>query len=254
MRSISSRLKVPPFGHPAPACRRCLAFSRPFLERVSVIIGTARRRISGTAPGVDRSNSTSKYLYKYHTCTYAPKGCPHDHRQRPSTETSTDFRDARRPSPPPPEEVARRAAARPRASAHWWGPTTGSARRGRHVRGRLRQPQAGSSSSLHVGRARRAVEWRVEQTPLTPEWAGTTIVFDLEPVGRRIRAALPPPRAHPAARVLRHVPRRAGRTTWPAWSPMSTPARASPAATDGLIATAEADRAPRRCEPREWRP
>lgn len=61
----------------------------------------------------------------------------------------------------------------------WWGPTLGS-------------PAQGTAFAVGFGGDRRIdlvatrvqpeqVVWTVEETPFTPEWAGTTIVFDIAP-------------------------------------------------------------------------
>ncbi len=63
----------------------------------------------------------------------------------------------------------------------WWGSTIGS-------------PGEGGTFEVGFGSDRlivmeaaavdaRRVEWKVERAPHTPEWDGTTIVFELEPVG-----------------------------------------------------------------------
>jgi uncharacterized protein YndB with AHSA1/START domain len=61
----------------------------------------------------------------------------------------------------------------------WWGPTMGS-------------PTQGGTFAVGFGSGRRIdlvaasvrperVEWKVEEAPFTPEWAGTSIVFDIAP-------------------------------------------------------------------------
>jgi uncharacterized protein YndB with AHSA1/START domain len=63
----------------------------------------------------------------------------------------------------------------------WWGSTTGSAGQGGTF-----DVGFGSDRSIVIEAAAvdaRRVEWRVERAPHTPEWDGTTIVFELEPAG-----------------------------------------------------------------------
>jgi uncharacterized protein YndB with AHSA1/START domain len=66
--------------------------------------------------------------------------------------------------------------------ARWWGPTTGSAEEGRTL---VVSFEGGTHPIvIHVGSTEKGrVVWQVESAPLTPEWAGTTIVFELEPQG-----------------------------------------------------------------------
>jgi uncharacterized protein YndB with AHSA1/START domain len=62
--------------------------------------------------------------------------------------------------------------------SRWWGPTTGSAEPG----GTLVVSFEGRKQEIviHVLPAEKGrVVWQVESAPLTPEWAGTTIVFEL---------------------------------------------------------------------------
>jgi uncharacterized protein YndB with AHSA1/START domain len=61
----------------------------------------------------------------------------------------------------------------------WWGPATGSAEEGGTLevwflggRQRIRMHVEPTSEGRVV--------WSVEETPLTPEWVGTTIIFDVE--------------------------------------------------------------------------
>ncbi len=66
--------------------------------------------------------------------------------------------------------------------SEWWGPTTGSAEPG----GTLVVSFEGNKQEIviHVAPAEKGrVVWQVESAPLTPEWAGTTIVFELAPSG-----------------------------------------------------------------------
>ncbi len=64
----------------------------------------------------------------------------------------------------------------------WWGPTTGSAEEGDTL---VVSFEGGTQQIvIHVASAERGrVVWQVVSAPLTPEWAGTTIVFELAPSG-----------------------------------------------------------------------
>jgi uncharacterized protein YndB with AHSA1/START domain len=81
----------------------------------------------------------------------------------------------------PPERVL--AALRtPEAVTDWWGPAEGSA----EVGGTFEVSFLGHRQVivLQVEPAEEGqVVWHVEQTPLTPEWVGTTIVFDVRASG-----------------------------------------------------------------------
>jgi len=69
----------------------------------------------------------------------------------------------------------------PEAVAGWWGPTTGSLTEGGAFSVGFGGSRRIDIAAAAVGTGR--VEWRVEAAPHTPEWAGTTIVFELEPAG-----------------------------------------------------------------------
>ena len=63
----------------------------------------------------------------------------------------------------------------------WWGSTSGSAGEGGTF-----EVGFGSDRSIVIEAAAvdaRRVEWKVERAPHTPEWDGTTIVFELGPAG-----------------------------------------------------------------------
>ncbi len=93
------------------------------------------------------------------------------------TETSEDFESTRTIAAAP---AAVRAALRtPEAISSWWCPATGSAEPG----GILEMASRSGSHMLDLrvepsedGR----VVWSVLRAPLTPEWVGTTIVFEVE--------------------------------------------------------------------------
>jgi uncharacterized protein YndB with AHSA1/START domain len=63
----------------------------------------------------------------------------------------------------------------------WWGSTTGSPGEGGTFEVGFGSDRLIVMEAVAVG-ARR-VEWKVARAPHTPEWDGTTIVFELEPVG-----------------------------------------------------------------------
>jgi uncharacterized protein YndB with AHSA1/START domain len=81
----------------------------------------------------------------------------------------------------PPEAVL--AALRtPEAVTSWWGPATGSADAG----GGLEVSFMGGRQRIvmHVEPAFESrVVWSVQEAPLTPEWSGTTIFFDVTEAG-----------------------------------------------------------------------
>jgi uncharacterized protein YndB with AHSA1/START domain len=80
-----------------------------------------------------------------------------------------------------PEQVLA-ALTTPEGVAGWWGTTSGSA----GAVGDVLEVGFGTSrlitlgvASLEPGR----IEWFVERAPFTPEWDGTSIVFELAPAG-----------------------------------------------------------------------
>ncbi len=96
-----------------------------------------------------------------------------------SDTTGTDFEAVKVLASAP--EAVLAALTTAEAVTAWWGPTTGS-------------PAEGNRFEVGFGGARRIdivatsagprrVEWSVEAAPHTPEWDGTTIVFDIEPEG-----------------------------------------------------------------------
>jgi uncharacterized protein YndB with AHSA1/START domain len=82
------------------------------------------------------------------------------------TETSQDFVSTKAFRAPPESVLA--ALRTVEGITDWWGPTTGSA----EVEG-----------TFEVSFAEGKVVWTVEETPRTPEWVGTTIVFDVTASG-----------------------------------------------------------------------
>ena len=119
-------------------------------------------------------------------------------------ETAADFESVQTLAAAPEDVLA--ALTAPEAVTGWWGPTSGAT-------------GEGGSFSVSFGSGRRIdlvvesasprqVVWDVEAAPHTPEWARDD--HRLRPGASRTgdRGAVPPLRADPAARVLRHVPLR----------------------------------------------
>ena len=103
-----------------------------------------------------------------------------DRTEASEDETSEDFESTKTLSAPPEKVLA--ALRTPEAITDWWGPTEGSAA----VWGTFRVTFA-SHGQVIVLRVEPGEEgqvvWSVEETPLTPEWVGTTIVFDVAASG-----------------------------------------------------------------------
>jgi uncharacterized protein YndB with AHSA1/START domain len=96
------------------------------------------------------------------------------------TETSEDFESMKACSAPPEKVLA--ALRTPEGITDWWGPTTGSADVGGTFEVSFQEHQ--QVIVLHVEPAEEGrVVWTVKETPLTPEWVGTTIVFDVAASG-----------------------------------------------------------------------
>src|ERR1700691_4186240 len=92
------------------------------------------------------------------------------------TETSEDFESTKTLSAPPEKGLA--ALRTPEAVTDWWGPASGSA----DVRGTFEVSFETHKQVIVLqveSRREGQVVWRVEETPLTPEWVGTRIVFDV---------------------------------------------------------------------------
>jgi uncharacterized protein YndB with AHSA1/START domain len=70
----------------------------------------------------------------------------------------------------------------PEAVAGWWGPTIGSLTEGGTFSVDFGGPRRIDMVATVVAPGR--VEWQVEAAPHTPEWDGTTIVFELAPAGK----------------------------------------------------------------------
>lgn len=81
-----------------------------------------------------------------------------------------------------PLEAVLAALGTPEAVTSWWGPATGSADAG----GRLEVAFMGGRQRIvmHVEPAfENRVVWSVQEAPLTPEWSGTSIFFDVTEAG-----------------------------------------------------------------------
>jgi uncharacterized protein YndB with AHSA1/START domain len=78
-------------------------------------------------------------------------------------------------------ETVLAALTSPEAIADWWGPTEGAARQDEHFVVGFGGDRRIEIAVIEDGPSR--VEWSVEGAPQTPEWDGTTIVFELTPAG-----------------------------------------------------------------------
>jgi uncharacterized protein YndB with AHSA1/START domain len=94
--------------------------------------------------------------------------------------TSEDFESTKSFSAQPEEVLA--ALRTTEDVTGWWGPAAGSAAVGGTFE--VSFPEHGQVIVLRVETARVGrVVWTVEETPLTPEWVGTRIVFDVASSG-----------------------------------------------------------------------
>jgi uncharacterized protein YndB with AHSA1/START domain len=92
------------------------------------------------------------------------------------TETSEDFESTKTFSAPPERVLA--ALRSVEGITAWWGPTTGSAEVGGTFEVSFQEHK--QLIVLHVEDTEECqVVWTVKETPLTPEWVGTSIVFDV---------------------------------------------------------------------------
>lgn len=95
-------------------------------------------------------------------------------------ETAEDFAATMQVSASPDRVLG--ALRTPEAVADWWGPTAGSA----EVGGTLVVSFQDGKQQIVIRAApaeKGRVVWQVEGAPLTPEWAGTTIVFQVSESG-----------------------------------------------------------------------
>ena len=91
-----------------------------------------------------------------------------------------DFRSVKTIAASPEQVLV--ALTTPEGVAGWWGTTSGSA----GAAGDVLEVGFGSSRVITMevaSRERGHIEWLVERAPFTPEWDGTSIVFDLAPAG-----------------------------------------------------------------------
>lgn len=93
------------------------------------------------------------------------------------SETAVDFQRTKTFTAPPERVLGALRSAE--GVARWWGPTIGSA-----AEGGTFEVGFGSDRRIVLTATavdQRRVEWTVEEAPHTPEWVGTTIVFDITP-------------------------------------------------------------------------
>jgi uncharacterized protein YndB with AHSA1/START domain len=96
------------------------------------------------------------------------------------TDTGKDFESTKTFSAPPEEVLA--ALRTVESITSWWGPTTGSAEMGATFEVSFQEHK--QVIVLHVEPTEEGqVAWTVKETPLTPEWVGTSIVFDVAASG-----------------------------------------------------------------------
>jgi uncharacterized protein YndB with AHSA1/START domain len=94
------------------------------------------------------------------------------------TDTSEDFESTTTIAAPP--EAVLAALRTPEGVTDWWGPAEGSADVGGTFEVSFRSHQ--QVIVLQVEPAGEGqVVWSVRETPRTPEWVGTTIVFEVTP-------------------------------------------------------------------------
>ena len=96
------------------------------------------------------------------------------------TETSEDFESTQTLSAPPEKVLA--ALRTPEAVTDWWGPAIGSTDVGGTFEVSFENHKQVIVLQVEPGREGQVV-WSVEATPLTPEWVGTRIVFDVAASG-----------------------------------------------------------------------
>jgi uncharacterized protein YndB with AHSA1/START domain len=96
------------------------------------------------------------------------------------TETSEDFESTKTFSAPPGKVLA--ALRTVEGITDWWGPTTGSAEAEGTFEVSFHEHQQVIVLYVEPSEEGRVV-WTVKETPLTPDWVGTTIVFDVAASG-----------------------------------------------------------------------
>ena len=97
------------------------------------------------------------------------------------TEDKDSFRSTLRMEAPPDAVLA--ALGTPAAVARWWGPATGSAEVGGTMVVSFLDGRQWIVLDVVEPEGAGRVVWSVRETPLTPEWDGTTIFFDVAPEG-----------------------------------------------------------------------
>ena len=104
---------------------------------------------------------------------------PHDHSHRPHRDQRglREHEDPERPTGEGP-----RRAPHARGVTDWWGPATGSADLGGTFEVSFENRKQVIVLHVEPGQEGRVV-WSVVATPLTPEWVGTRIVFDVAASG-----------------------------------------------------------------------
>ena len=97
--------------------------------------------------------------------------------QKDQHETTEDFAATLQVAAPPRRVLD--ALRTPETVSAWWGPATGSAEAGGTLVVSFQEGR--QQIVMHVAQAGQdsRVVWQVEGAPLTPEWAGTTIVFQV---------------------------------------------------------------------------
>jgi uncharacterized protein YndB with AHSA1/START domain len=95
------------------------------------------------------------------------------------TDTSKDFESTRTVAAAPAAVLA--ALRTPEAISSWWCPATGSAEPGSTLEMASRSGSKLLDLRVEPSEEGRVV-WSVLQSPLTPEWVGTTIVFEVDEV------------------------------------------------------------------------
>jgi uncharacterized protein YndB with AHSA1/START domain len=96
------------------------------------------------------------------------------------TETSEDFESTRTVAAPP--EAILAALRTPQGVTDWWGPTEGSTDVGGTFEVSFQNHEQVIVLQVEPTEEGQVV-WSVLETPLTPEWVGTKIVFDVAPAG-----------------------------------------------------------------------
>jgi uncharacterized protein YndB with AHSA1/START domain len=97
-----------------------------------------------------------------------------------TTKTSEDFESTQAFGAPPEKVLA--ALRTPEGITDWWGPMTGSADVGGTFEVSFENHRQVIVLGVEPAEEGRVV-WTVKETPLTPEWVGTTIVFDVAASG-----------------------------------------------------------------------